>query len=300
MKKVARTNKPLISVVMPVYNAGEFVAQSIDSILGQTYKNFEFIIVDDASTDNSWEVLKKYARKSKKIKIFRNKVNLHSAKTVTYAMNMAKGDYIARMDADDIALPRRLELELQHLLKNKKTVAVGGQCILVDENNSIIGEKRFPTRFKDIYNMSFKFCPAQQPAMMIARHRLPKNFPFYDHGLTPVEDMELLFKLYKYGKVENLKDFVLMYRIHSSNSSLKNFKKSFILTLISRLHGVLYHGYKPTVTGVLVTCAQTVAVLLLPQNLTFTLYKAMKKISSPTPSVAYGKATLPVRLTNAL
>lgn len=299
-KKVLNERKPLVSVVMPVYNAGAFVGQAIESIMSQTYKHIEFIIVDDHSQDNSWEILQKYARKYKKIKIFRNARNLEQARTVTFAMNMAKGDFIARMDADDIALPRRLEAQVNYLLKHPGTVALGGQCLLIDKENTIIGEKRFPTKFIDIYKQSFIFCPAQQPAVMFAINRLPQNFPFYNHGLSPVEDMELLFKLYQYGKVENLQDFVLMYRIHGNNSSLRNFKKSFLLTLVSRLHGVLYYGYKPTGAGVFATALQIFAVFLLPQRTTFFIYKALKRFGGRNSSYSIGDSTLPLEVSKAL
>jgi hypothetical protein len=174
-----------------------------------------------------------------------------------------------------------LEKQVVYLLKHKKTVAVGTQCLLIDSSGAIIGEKKFPTKFEDIYNYIYSFCPAQQPTLMIARKRLPDNFQYYDHGMTPVEDVEFLFKLFQYGKVENMPDYLLMYRIHGKNSSLVNFKRSFFLTLISRIRAVLYYGYRPTVSGVIITFAQAVAILMLPQSLTFFLYKIMKKINSP-------------------
>ncbi len=286
------TTTPLVSVVMPVFNAGEFVGRAIESIQNQTYRNFEFIVVDDRSSDNSWEVIKEKAKKYDNMKVYRNTQNLKSGKTVERAIAHAKGAFLARMDADDIALPSRLEKQVAHLLAHKKTVAVGGQCILIDRSGSMIGQKLFPTDFAQIYKYIFQFCPLQQPTMMIARDRLPENFDFYGHGMTPVEDVELLFKLFRHGKVENLSDFVLMYRIHGKNVSLVNFKKSFFLTLLSRMRGVVYHKYRPTPQGVIMSIGQTILVLAFPQRVTFFLYKMVKKIHPVKAPVANVGAAL--------
>lgn len=281
------SNTPLVSVVMPVYNAEAYLSQAIDSILSQSYQNFEFIIVDDASTDNSWKILKEYASKNSQIRLIRNKWNEKQARAVTRAMDEANGDYIARMDADDISFPHRLEMQVAYLLKHKNTVAVGGQCILIDQDANVTGEKRFPTKFEDIYKYAFKFCPVQQPSLMIARKRLPEDFEFYNHDMAPVEDAELVYKLMKYGNLENLPYYMLMYRIHGENSSLKNYKKSFFLTLISRFHAVTEHDYVPTPGSVLFTIAQSIAVFCLPQGMTAAIYRSMKKVSIYKPSPAY-------------
>lgn len=275
---------PLISVVMPVYNAQDYLRSAMDSILNQTYQNFEFIVVDDASTDNSWAILKSYAKRNpNKITILRNDQNMKQGKTASRAISIAKGDYIARMDADDVSSPNRLEKQLAYLKTHPETVAVGAQCILIDKNSEVIGEKTFPTDFEDIYKYSFRFSPAQQPTFMIAMRRLPKDFQFYDHGMSPVEDIELMFKLFKYGKVENMPDYLLKYRIHAENSSLKNVRKSYILIFISRIRSIFYHGYRPTILGLVTTFAQLFIVIALPERLTFFLYKKIKKFKNSTP-----------------
>ena len=168
--------QPLVSVVMPVYNAGGFLVEAIKSILKQTYKNFEFIIVDDASTDDSWKILRKFRKKDKRIKTYRFQEKVGVSQTVKYAIEKAKGKFLARMDADDSSYPQRLEKELNYLLKNPETVAIGTQCRLIDKNGKTIGKKTFPTKFEDIYKYIFTFIPVQQPTLMINKTKLPKDF----------------------------------------------------------------------------------------------------------------------------
>lgn len=276
-----KNKKLLVSVVMPVYNACEFLSEAVKSILSQTYRNFEFIIVDDASEDSSWQIIQNLAREHKQIKIYRNPQNLGVSETVKKAISLTKGEFLARMDADDIALPERLEKQVNSLLNHKETVAVGGQCLLIDKNGDFIGEKTFPTSFSDIYKYIYKFVPLQQPTLMIARDRLPKQFKYYRDGMDTAEEVELLFKLFQHGKVENLPDTVLMYRLHDKNTSLRDIRKTFLLTLLARMRGVLLYGYKPTLGGVAITLLQTALTLFLPRKLSLFLYKKLRKVGVP-------------------
>lgn len=292
-KRSSKTNQPLVSVVMPVYNAGNFLVEAIKSILSQTYKNFEFIIVDDASTDNSWKILKQYARKNKKIKLFRNSENLGVSVTVKRAISESKGNFIARMDADDISFPDRLEKQIKYLLSHKTTVALGGQCLLIDKKGRVIGAKTFPTKFEDIYKYIFQFVPVQQPTLIISRKRLPKSFEYYKDGMNTAEEIELIFKLFLYGKVENLQDVVLNYRLHDNNTSLRNLRTTFYYTLVARLNALLRYKYKPTFQGVIATILQTFLVFTLPKRVLTGLYFLTKGIKKPSFSLSFRN---PIRL----
>lgn len=271
-----KQNQPLVSVIMPVYNTGEYLVHALESILHQTYPNVEFIIVDDASTDTSWKILKAYAAKYPSIRIFRNKTNRGISETVKKAISKAKGTYLARMDADDIALPQRLEKQVAYLEKHPETVAVGGQCLLIDKNNTVTGKKTFPQNFEEIYRYSFQFVPVQQPTLMIAKDRLPKDFVYYVDGMNTAEEVELFFKLFQYGKVENLGDVVLKYRLHDKNTSFLNIRQTFLLTLISRLKATYKYGYKPCFSDAVITLLQTIAVLILPRRVSLSLYKLLR------------------------
>jgi len=276
---------PRVSVVMPVFNAENFLRESLDSILKQTHRNFEFIIVDDGSTDASFKILRNYASVDKRIKLFRNPTNMGVSRAVNRAISKAKGEYIARMDADDIALPRRLEQQVAHLKKNPTTIAVGGQCLLIDKRGSVIGKKTFPIHFKQIYQYIFEFVPLQQPTLMIARKRLPKNFAYYYNGMNTAEELELLFKLFLYGKVENISDPVLLYRLHDHNTSFTNVRQTFGLTLISRLNAVYHYNYKPSKRGITITLLQAIFVYMFPQQFSLSVYKIMRSLTlykSPT------------------
>jgi glycosyltransferase involved in cell wall biosynthesis len=276
MKKHTKHSLPFVSIVMPVFNAGMYLRQSIDSILAQTYSHFEFIIVDDASTDNSLEILKEYAKKDKRITVLTNKKNLGVSMTVKKAIKKAKGTYLARMDADDISYPERLEKQVAYLSTHPHTVAVGTQCSVIDKRGKEVGEKKFPLHHNEIYKYISILIPVQQPSLMIAKNRLPKTFEYYVDGMNTAEEVELIFKLFKYGNVENLPEKLLRYRLHGENTSLKDIKKTFLLTLLSRIKAITVHGYKPPVKGIVATIIQTALVLLLPTSVTLFIYTTIK------------------------
>ncbi len=275
MKKQNK-EKPIISVVMPVYNAGDFLVESIQSILKQTFKSLEFIIYDDASSDKTSKILKQFSRKDKRVRIFKNERRLGVSATMKKALEKVRGDYIARMDADDIAMSRRLEKQINYLKNHERTVAIGAQCYVIDKKGKVIGKKKFPTNFEQIHKYIFKLIPLQQPTLMIAKKRLPRQFEFYRDGMNTAEEVELLFKLFQYGKVENLNSYLLKYRMHDKNTSLKSLKSTFFLTLYSRILGVVKYGCRPDLEGVVATLLQAIMIVILPNRLLLYIYTLIK------------------------
>ncbi len=120
-----KKENPLISVVMPCYNRQEYVADAIESILNQTYTNFEFIIIDDCSTDNTYEIIKKYAEIDKRIVFLQNEENKGIVYTLNRGFGLARGKYIARMDDDDISLPQRFEKQVKYMEEHKDIIVLG-------------------------------------------------------------------------------------------------------------------------------------------------------------------------------
>lgn len=136
---------PKISVLMSVYNGGVFLPKSIESVLDQSFANFEFIIINDCSTDNSLEIIKNYQRKDKRIKIISNKKNLGLTRSLNKGLKIATGKYIARIDADDYCRQDRLQKQAIFLEKNKDIFLVASWVSIVGEDGSHIGVKKMPT-----------------------------------------------------------------------------------------------------------------------------------------------------------
>lgn len=201
-----------ISVVMPAYNAEKYIAAAIESMLGQTFKDFEFVIVDDSSTDNTWSIIQKFAKKDKRIVPVRNKENLKIARTLNTGIKLARGKYIARMDADDWSYPDRLVKQHHFMEEHPEVGIMGGTMVIVNEAGKVIGERRYYTQDKEIRRNIFKFSPFCHPVVMIRRAVLEKS-RLYDPGYKSSEDYDLYFRIGLHAKFANLEDKLIRYRV---------------------------------------------------------------------------------------
>ncbi|HOX96639.1 MAG TPA: glycosyltransferase family 2 protein [Candidatus Woesebacteria bacterium] len=268
---------PLVSVILPVHNASKYLSKALESLRYQTYDNFEIIAIDDASTDDSYAILKKYAQTEPRLRVFRNKTNLKIARTLNFGLTKAKGSFIARMDADDFSLPNRFLKQVKFLLAHPGVVVVGGQCLTIDKDDRVTGEKIFPTTHIGIHDLMYTANPLQHPSIMIRRSLLPKNFSWYNPLLTPAEDLDLFFRLGKYGLYANLHSFILMYRQHIDSETFKNPKYTFQITQKVRHLAVRRYGYRPSLKSKIVSQVQKVVIKLIPTSMIFPLYTLVRR-----------------------
>ncbi len=270
------TQRPLISVILPVHNAEKYLVEALESLRYQTYPHFEVIAIDDASNDLSYRILQNYAKIDSRFRVFKNKTNLKIANTLNFGLTKAKGNYIARMDADDISLPNRFQKQLHFLQKHPGVVVVGGQCLTIDKDSHLTGKKLFPTSHIDIHELMYTANPLQHPSIMINRQLLPKSFSWYNPHLTPAEDLDLYFRLGKFGLFANLKTTVLMYRQHGDSETFRNPKHTFAITQKVRRLAVEKHGYKPKAKAKVIAAIQSLVLSVIPTSLVFPLYTLVR------------------------
>jgi len=201
--------KALISVIMPVYNTKQWVWESIESILNQTYKDFEYIIVDDCSTDWSYEICEEYAKKDKRIRLYRNEKNWWVAFTKNRLISLATTNYLASQDSDDVSFPNRLELEYKFLEENKDYAVVAWNNAIIDEKGKEIWHRKYSD---DIRRVILKKSPVSHPTTMMRKDMFDKVWWY--SKVKYVEDYDLWIKLYNEGyKIKNLDEDLLEYRI---------------------------------------------------------------------------------------
>ncbi|WP_238916549.1 glycosyltransferase [Clostridium sp. YIM B02555] len=225
-----------ISVVMPVYNAEKYLKESIESILNQTYENFEFIIVNDGSTDDSLNIIKRYSDMDDRIVII-DRENKGLVYTLNEGIDLAKGKYIARMDADDISLPDRFMKEFEFLEKNSEysmvstfITAFGNGYSDKEMRNFEIIHNKEDFEFIDLLCGGFVLC---HPTVMI-RRVLFQKYGKYDESYLYCEDLELWLRFMKNGvKIKNLSERLLMYRKNDDSKTYKT--RDVFLTDIIRM-----------------------------------------------------------------
>ena len=214
---------PLISVLMGVYNCEPTLAEAIESIKGQSYKNWEFIICDDGSRDGTAPLVQKYAKEDSRIKFISNQENLGLAASLNHCAQYARGEYLARMDGDDISEPQRFEKLVAALKQNPDAAVVSSWMSCFDESGTwgLIQTKPAPTR--DDFSSGTPFCHA--PCMM--RHSVFKAIGGYgnESWVERVEDYNLWFRMYAAGyRGINLQE--PLYRMRNDRAAMlrRNFR----------------------------------------------------------------------------
>ncbi len=207
---------PRVSVVMTTYNGGRFVRETIDSILTQSFTDFEFLIIDDNSTDNTIDIIKSYD--DPRMQLFRNPENIGISRTRNRGIDLAGGEYLAATDHDDISLPKRLERQVEFLDTNPDVVLAGTAAWFM-ENNTITHSCDAVT---DPYVMHWglltqsRLVPSSTCMRLnILRHHKIYYRPEYDYA----DDYDLFHRLAQVGKVVSIPDCLSIYRIHENNNT---------------------------------------------------------------------------------
>lgn len=215
---------PKISVIMSVFNGERYLEESINSILGQTYKNFDFVIVDDASDDETPRILKHWAAKDSRIKIITNIKNIGLTASLNKAIKTAKGQYLARQDADDISLSQRLEKQIEFLQNHPGVMILGTFGYVIDSEGKILKELVLPTSFAKIKKNLIKGNPFIHNSVMMKREFI-NEIGGYNEKFRISQDYELWFRALRRGKGENLPLFLVKKRCHSQMISLTSEKE---------------------------------------------------------------------------
>lgn len=211
---------PLVSVIMPVYNAERYLRLAIESILAQSFIDFEMILIDDGSTDDSAAIIKAYQQKDKRIILLQHAQNTGIVSALNDGIGLAKGQFIARMDADDISQPERLKKQVEFLEQRPDVGVLGSWAEIIDENECRRGSVEIPTTHIQLtWEMCFR-CPIIHPSVMVRREIL-LSVGGYRTTHPHAEDYELWVRIAPLIKFANLPEYLLQLRKHTANISVK-------------------------------------------------------------------------------
>jgi glycosyltransferase involved in cell wall biosynthesis len=204
----------MVSIILPVYNGERFIAKAVESILNQTYRLYEFIIIDDGSRDATISIINTFH--DDRIVLLQNSDNLGIVESLNKGIQKAKGEYICRMDADDISVDTRLEKQVQFLEDNKQIAVVGSQTVLIDENDREIGSEVYPVSPQNISKSIFLHNPFAHGSILI-RASVFKECGSYDSRFIYNEDYDLWLRIGSKYLLANMPIQLLKRRIHDSN-----------------------------------------------------------------------------------
>jgi len=208
--------KPKLTVLMPVYNAEKYLNEAIESILNQTFSDFEFLIINDGSTDNSINIIKNYS--DPRIILIDHETNEIYMKRLNEGLNIANGEYIARMDADDISRPTRFEKQVKFLDENPEIGIVGTYWKTFGSSNKEVKPLCKPDEVKVF---SIFHSPFAHPTVMFKKSLFDKNKLRYNENCHYAEDYDLWARALNCFNGANLDEVLLDYRVHSKNVSIE-------------------------------------------------------------------------------
>lgn len=223
-------NRGLVSVLMPVYNVEKYIEESVNSILNQTYRDLELIIVDDGSTDNTFSILKELEKIDSRINLVKNGCNKKIAESLNVALSLSKGDYIMRMDGDDISRLDRLEIMLKYLSENTEIHLVGSEMIIIDEKGCSIGYRSLIHGFDNLLKI-LKFS-SPVPHIWLCKREVYNIVGPY--RLPGVEDYDFLLRMITCGlKFDNIIMPLYYVRVRGGNTSTTIGYRQFVSSKIA-------------------------------------------------------------------
>lgn len=222
---------PLVTILMPVYNGEKYLREAINSILNQTFTDFEFLIINDGSQDNTENIILSY--NDTRIRYIKNEENIKLIETLNKGIDLAKGKYIARMDADDISEPNRLELQVEYMEANEKVAVCGSWFTSFGNKN---GETKYASQHDDImFNMLYQ-CHICHPSVIMRTSILRINKLFYNKDFLHAEDYELFTRIGLKYKLHNLPHSLLNYRVHENSITKSNQETQYSNSIIVKQH----------------------------------------------------------------
>lgn len=223
MMQTSSEQPELVSVVMPVHNREDYVGLAIESILQQTYGQFELIVVDDGSTDRSPQILDEYGRRDRRVRVV-HQPSAGIAEAMNRGIDLASGELVARMDSDDVSLPERLRLQVDFLRTHPEVVVVGGQALAIDAEGDPLYQIRTSLEHGELEATILGRTPVSRgtivsPSAMMRREAVLKVGKFR-RDFEPAEDRDLWLRLSEVGRLANLPDVILQYRMHDGCVSI--------------------------------------------------------------------------------
>ncbi len=266
-------DNPKISVLMPAYNTEKYIGEAIESILNQTFKDFEFIIIDDGSSDKTWEIIQKYAKMDDRVVALKNEKNLGISPTRNKLIKSSNGEYIVWQDSDDISLACRIEKQYNFMEENPEVGICGGWLQFFNKNGNL-SIRKYASDDKNLRKRIFRYSPVAQPVAIVRREILEKT-GLFNNLLIQAEDLDLSFRIGRYSKFANLPCVLLEYRLSPASITTRNLRENIEYTLMVRKQAVKIYGYEMNVMDNFIYIT-TMIFKYLPTNITYKIFNNLR------------------------
>lgn len=267
--------KPTVSVVIPVFNGAPYLEAAVQSVFKSTYQNFEVLLVDDGSSDHSRRICRQLEKKYQRVRFYQFPQNRGLSRVLNFALEKAKGEYICRLNQDDLMLPHRIGTEVMYLEKHKDVAAVGSWIrLFTDEGGEQI--VKFLKTDAQIRKLWYIVSPFADPTVMY-RKKVAIKAGGYLQAFWPADDTHLWYRIAQYGKLANIQKPLVNVRWHKNAASWKHFRKLAEATFAMHNWTDTYIEKAPWYIHVY-WIIQYMASMMLPPEFIWDFYRVMKRI----------------------
>ncbi len=236
----------LVSILLPVRNASATLSACLESLMLQTYEHIEVIIIDDFSRDDTYKIASSYRKKDRRFRVHRNIKQYGAAVTLNRALKRARGQYVTFMDAKDTSTPDRIKRQLSFFRDHPKTVAVGTQCIFMNDEHKKLGKSSFPQEHALIYNRLINGVTMQFETALINRFRLPKDLLHFSQSSAQLHLSDIFVKIQQYGSFANINQ-CLYKRYKESQTTVERIKQQLLPQTGLFIKAIFEHDYRPSI-----------------------------------------------------
>lgn len=263
---------PKVSLVMATYNdRPDYLILAIDSIIQQSFKDWELIIVDDSDTVSTKECIDEYTEKDRRIKVIRDKNKKYGfVPALNIGLEFAQGEYVGRMDGDDVSYPQRLEKEVKYLEEHDEVDVIGTQTVIIDEKGNRTSKIEFPVCGRKFRLFQIFRCPMQHGTILMRRSLIDKGVR-YDESFKRSEDLELWLRLQKQGyRLYNIQEILYGFRIEAGYEKKRN-HNHFKYNMKARSKNIDWRHPITSICGLTISCCY----FLIPSNVKGMVYKVL-------------------------
>jgi hypothetical protein len=224
---------PAVSVLMPVRNGERFVAEAVESVLAQTFADLELVVVDDGSTDSTPRILERIASRDPRLAVHRRDPGRSVSEVLNFAADLARAPLLARLDADDLALPGRLQVQTDFLAAHPEIVLLGGQALLIDGSGRTFGKAEYPLRDEQLQAALLTGNPFVHSTVTMRREAFEAVGGYrlnFDHA----EDLDLWLRLAEGRRIANVPDLVAAYRLHGNQQTFRKQEEQAMFSAAAR------------------------------------------------------------------
>ena len=273
-----QSNNPLVSILIATYNSENFIKETLDSVLNQTYKNLEIVLCDDASSDNTVNILKEYQKKDERVKIIQNNKNLGISLNMNNGSRQCNGKYIAILDGDDWAYPYRIEEQVKLMEENPKVVLCSGYMDICDETLNVKTTRKYPLEDKNIRKAIIRYNPICHPASMWRTSELKKT-TLYSDNFTIARDYDLLVRISKFGEYRNIGKPLIKYRVREESETGKRVRQTQWYSFYVQMKAHFEYGFPLKFGDKVFLFFRLIATVILPVSLQRFIANNFSKIS---------------------